>query len=65
MAIPGEMLREGWGVVRMKPWHLAGVFNSSLDAEAWADLLGADYIIKYGDHIVGSPDFSFASDRKA
>ena len=34
MPIPGEMLRRGWGVMRLKPWHLAGIFASSIDANA-------------------------------
>lgn len=62
MAIPGEMLRQGWGVLRMKPWHLAGVFTSSAEAEALARTLGPDYSVRYGDHVAGSPDFSFTTE---
>lgn len=58
MPIPGEMLRRGWGVVRLKPWHLAGIFASSIDAEALADSLGPGYVVKFGDHAPGSADFS-------
>ena len=61
MAIPGDMLKQGWGVVRHHPWHLAGVFASSLDAEALAHKLGEGYVVKYGDHAIGSPDFSFSN----
>jgi len=61
MAIPGDTLKKGWGVVREHPWHLAGVFVSSLDAEALARQLGDGYVVKYGDHAVGSPEFSFSS----
>jgi hypothetical protein len=59
MPIPGDNLKNGWGVVRLTPWHLAGVFTSSLDAENLAETLGAGYVVKYGDHICGTPDFSF------
>jgi hypothetical protein len=59
MPIPGEMLRRGWGVLRLRPWHLAGIFTSSVEAENLAQSLGADYVIKYGDHAPGSSDFSF------
>lgn len=55
----GEFLKQGWGVVRLKPWHLAGVFTSSADAENLALALGPDYAVKYGDHVAGSPEFSF------
>jgi hypothetical protein len=60
MPIPGEMLKRGWGVMRLRPWHLAGVFASSIDAEALAETLGAAYTIKYGEHTPGSGEFAFA-----
>ncbi len=60
MPIPGEMLKRGWGVLRLRPWHLAGIFTSSIEAESLAQALGADYVVKYGDHAPGSSDFSFA-----
>lgn len=59
MSIPGSNLTAGWGVLRLKPWHLAGVFRSSGEAERFASSLGEGYVIKYGDHRVGSQDFSF------
>lgn len=55
----GEFLKQGWGVVRLNPWHLAGVFAVSADAENLATALGPNYAVKYGDHVAGSPDFSF------
>ena len=61
MPIPGETLKCGWGVLRLKPWHLAGIFTSSVDAENLAQSLGADYTVKYGEHAVGSSDFVFAA----
>ncbi|MES1201266.1 MAG: hypothetical protein ABUS57_07425 [Pseudomonadota bacterium] len=60
MPIPGDELKTGWGVVRLKPWHLAGVFKSSAEAENLAQLLGAAYVVKYGEHAIGSPTFKFA-----
>ena len=60
MAIQGDALKQGWGVVRLKPWHLAGVFVSSLEAENLARQLGDGYIVKYGEHVFGSPDFTFS-----
>lgn len=52
-------LKEGWGVLRVQPWHLAGVFASSIDAENLAQSLGPDYVVKFGDHAIGSAEFSF------
>lgn len=59
MPIPGDNLKAGWGVIRMTPWHLTGIFTSSVDAEILAQRLGRGYAVKYGDHVVGSPDFAF------
>jgi hypothetical protein len=65
MPIPGETLKQGWGVLRLKPWHLAGVFTSSVDAEKLAQSLGPGYIVKYGEQAVGSSNFSFVSNDAA
>jgi hypothetical protein len=59
--IPGDLLKRGWGVVRIRPWHLAGIFASSADAERLAQSLGPDYQVKYGEHAVGSPEFDFTN----
>lgn len=61
MPIPGELLKRGWGVLRLQPWHLAGVFTSSIEAENLAQTLGPAYTIKYGEHTPGSSEFSFSS----
>ncbi len=61
MPIPGEMLKQGWGVLRQKPWHLAGVFASSPEAEALAQNLGASYEVRYGDHDASASSFSFTT----
>jgi hypothetical protein len=62
MAIPGSNLKAGWGVLRARPWHLAGVFASSGEAEKFMRELGAGYVIKYGDHRVGTDEFTFEQD---
>jgi hypothetical protein len=59
MPIPGEMLRRGWDVLRLRPWRLAGVFALSAEAERLARSLGPDYTIRYGEHAPGSSDFTF------
>jgi len=58
-AIPGDTLTTGWGVLRILPWHLAGVFESSIDAENLVRRLGPGYVIKFGDHVPGSRNFNF------
>jgi hypothetical protein len=54
------MLKQGWGVLRQKPWHLAGIFASSVDAESLAQSLGPPYEVRYGEHEAGASHFSFA-----
>ena len=61
MPIPGELLKRGWGVLRLDPWHLAGVFVSSVEAEALAQALGPKYTVKFGEQTPGGADFSFTS----
>lgn len=65
MPIPGEMLRRGWGVVRLTPWHLAGIFVSSAEAEDLAETLGPDYAVKFGDHLPGSGEFSVSEPQSS
>ncbi|MGD9982349.1 MAG: hypothetical protein AB7H66_09075 [Hyphomonadaceae bacterium] len=61
MPIPGEMLKRGWGVLRLQPWHLAGIFTSSVEAESLARSLGPDYAVRYGEHVPGSSEFSYTT----
>lgn len=61
MSFPGADLKQGWGVVRLKPWHLAGIFASSIDAENLVMQLGPTYSVKFGDHAIGSTEFSFSN----
>jgi hypothetical protein len=59
MPIPGDELKAGWGVLRLEPWHLAGIFASSIDAESLAMELGSAYAVIYGEHIQASQEFIF------
>ena len=49
--------KSGWGVLRLSPWHLAGVFETSGEAEIKIAELGAGYTIRYGDTVPGSDEF--------
>jgi len=61
MPIPGEFLNSGWGVMRLSPWHLAGVFVTSPEAEQYALTLGVPYVVRYGDHEKNTSAFSFVA----
>lgn len=52
--------KSGWAVLRRIPWHLAGVFQISGEAEAKLAELGVGYTICYGDTVPGSDKFVFS-----
>lgn len=52
-----QKLKSGWGVLRLSPWHLAGVYETSGEAETKATALGAGYVIRYGDTVGGTDQF--------
>lgn len=56
---PGAVL--GWGVVRMDPWSLKGVFPDKAAAEAEAKLVGDGHTVQYGTHWPGTDDFVWSS----
>lgn len=51
----------GWGVVRSKPWHFVGLFESQAEASAKAFAMGAGYAARYGE---SKDRVSFAWDRE-
>lgn len=54
---PGSV--KGWGVVRMEPWHFAGLYLTEEAANAIQEKLGDDYKVADGSHRLGSDDFVF------
>ncbi|AXA27627.1 hypothetical protein C1S65_16490 [Pseudomonas putida] len=47
----------GWGVYRMAPWDLKGVFETKEDARLQAESAGEGYVVAFGSHRVGTDDF--------
>jgi hypothetical protein len=47
----------GWAVYRLEPWDLYGVCTSKDTAQTMLQAAGADYIMDYGSHQVGTEDF--------
>ncbi|MFJ2526191.1 hypothetical protein ACIOWB_24000 [Pseudomonas capeferrum] len=54
----------GWGVYRMAPWHLQGVYDTEEKARAQADASGEGYLVSQGSHRLGSDDFVGWSDKQ-
>jgi hypothetical protein len=50
----------GWGVFRPKPWHFAGLFGSSRQAEAKARELGVGYTVRFGELLDGTDNFEWS-----
>lgn len=56
-----ERPRSGWGVVRVKPWRLAGIYPTRKEAEERRARLGDDYVVRFGDGWTWSDDFFWDS----
>ena len=55
----------GWGVMKSKPWHLAGIFQTREEAEAKAAELGEGYAVRFGENLEGSGNFIWKDEKKA
>lgn len=48
---------EGWGVMRLHPWRLVGIFQDRALADARAARMGPQFIVRYGEGWGGSDRF--------
>ncbi|WP_175511169.1 serine protease [Collimonas sp. OK307] len=55
--VPGW--RVGYGVLRQKPRHLAGVFKTEIEAARFAISTGDGHQVIFGSHRIGSDDFIY------
>lgn len=53
----GHTVKLSWGVMRDKPWHLAGVFEWSSEAEKMAHRMGPDYKVRFGEKLSDTDQF--------
>lgn len=51
----------GWGVVRVHPWRLAGIYPTQAEADRRRNKLGGRYIVRHGDGFPQTGDFFWAS----
>lgn len=47
----------GWGVVRVYPWRLAGIFETQAEALERMEQLSPAYVVRFGDGFPRSGDF--------
>jgi hypothetical protein len=45
---PDGIFKEGWLVVRMRPWEVRGLFTSKADADRMAREAGPGFEVKWG-----------------
>lgn len=49
----------GWGVFKLEPWHLLGIFATPAEARIRCQEAGEDYEIRFGMGNVDLNDFSW------
>ena len=55
--------QEGWGVYRVVPWHMHGIYLTELEADAEAVKAGNQYAVGFGTSHARSGNFTFVSSR--
>jgi hypothetical protein len=48
MPHPGSKNKEGWGVYRVVPWHMHGVYGTEAEADLEATKVGRQYTVAFG-----------------
>lgn len=57
MPYPGQKTIRGWGVVREKPWHLVGIYQTEREALIKRGEMGTGYVAAFGEGREGADDF--------
>ena len=48
MPDPRTVNQRGWGVYRVVPWHMHGIYRSEAEADAEATKVGGQYTVAFG-----------------
>ena len=48
MPCPSSVNQEGWGVYRVVPWHMHGIYRTEAEADAEAIKVGRQYSVAFG-----------------
>jgi hypothetical protein len=51
----------GWGVFRTDPWHFVDLFGTRHQADAKAQEMGTDYIVRFGELKAGTDNFDWSA----
>jgi hypothetical protein len=63
MPYPRTVDQEGWGVYRVVPWHMHGIYRTELEADAEAVKAGNQYAVGFGSSHARSGNFTLVSSR--
>ena len=50
--------RHGWGVCRIVPWHMQGVYFTEAEANSEAKKAGREYHVAFGSSHAGTNNFT-------
>ncbi len=48
MPYRGPINQHGWGVYRIVPWHMHGIYFTEAEADAEAKTVGCEYNVSFG-----------------
>lgn len=63
MPNPGSENKEGWGVYRVVPWHMQGLYRTEAEADLQAKKAGSQYAVDFGSSHVPTGNFTLFSAR--
>lgn len=63
MPDPRTRNQEGWGVYRVLPWHMHGIYLTEAEADAEARKVGSRYNVAFGRSHSRTGNFTLVSAR--
>ena len=58
-----NLTHEGWGVYRIFPWHMHGIYLTQSEADVEAKKVGSQYTVDFGSSHAGTGNFTLFSAR--
>lgn len=55
--------QEGWGVYRVVPWHMHGIYLTEAEADVEAEKAGSQYTVDFGSSHLSTGNFTLVSAR--
>lgn len=61
MPYPSSVNQEGWGVYRVVPWHMHGIYRTEAEADAEVIKVGQQYSVAFGISNAFTGDFKLVA----